>query len=321
MKHYLLNHQPQKELQAACAQQGQAPTYNARGKGRTSASPKTLTKVILVLLTMLLLPSAAWGQTTYQGGNYAPGTEGTGTWGDWNITSENVSSITQDNNSIAFSVNAGATGTITLSLTQTTNTSEKFCKATFSLWNQTGIDDNDKISLNSAQITNSDGTEIRNLKDEFSIGTTYQKFYAKTPEGGEGTKFVVTFQVNNTSQSATSHKIVSAEAITGTPYDLIVGGTTVTNVNKDNVTGIEVEGTAEVAFTPGSSPKLALNYVDLTDPIQLKNSMSSLTIDLKEPCSITTATGVAISSESDANITFTSTSSTGSLSLNRGDTR
>jgi len=62
MKHYLLNHQPQKGLQAACAQQGQAPTYNARGKGRTSASPKTLTKVILVLLTMFLLPSAAWGQ-------------------------------------------------------------------------------------------------------------------------------------------------------------------------------------------------------------------------------------------------------------------
>ena len=62
MKHYLLNHQPQKGLQAACAQQGQAPTCNARGKGRTPASPKTLTKVILVLLTMFLLPDAAWGQ-------------------------------------------------------------------------------------------------------------------------------------------------------------------------------------------------------------------------------------------------------------------
>lgn len=65
MKHYLLNHQPQKGLQAACAQQGQAPTYNARGEGHTSASPKTLTKVILVLLTMFLLPSAAWGVDEY----------------------------------------------------------------------------------------------------------------------------------------------------------------------------------------------------------------------------------------------------------------
>lgn len=68
MKHYLLNHQPQKGLQAACAQQGQAPTCNARGKGHTPASPKTLTKVILVLLTMFLLPSAAWADYTYGSG-------------------------------------------------------------------------------------------------------------------------------------------------------------------------------------------------------------------------------------------------------------
>ena len=62
MKHYLLNHQPQKGLQTACAEQGQAPTCNARGKGHTPASPKTLTRILLVLLTMFLLPSAAWGQ-------------------------------------------------------------------------------------------------------------------------------------------------------------------------------------------------------------------------------------------------------------------
>lgn len=70
MKHYLLNHQPQKGLQAACAQQGQAPTCNARGKGHTSASPKTLTRILLVLLTMLLLPNAAWGQDPAIGINY-----------------------------------------------------------------------------------------------------------------------------------------------------------------------------------------------------------------------------------------------------------
>ena len=81
MKHYLLNHQPQKGLQAACAQQGQAPTCNARGKGHTSASPKTLTRILLVLLTMLLLPSAAWGQeyisSTFSGINLGQG-EGSG---------------------------------------------------------------------------------------------------------------------------------------------------------------------------------------------------------------------------------------------------
>ena len=43
------------------------PTWGlrrAQGAGQKSATPATLTKVILVLLTMFLLPSAAWGQAT-----------------------------------------------------------------------------------------------------------------------------------------------------------------------------------------------------------------------------------------------------------------
>ena len=43
------------------------PTWGlrrAQGTGQKSATPATLTKVILVLLTMFLLPSAAWGQET-----------------------------------------------------------------------------------------------------------------------------------------------------------------------------------------------------------------------------------------------------------------
>ena len=43
------------------------PTWGlrrAQGTGQKSATPATLTKVILVLLTMFLLPSAAWGQGT-----------------------------------------------------------------------------------------------------------------------------------------------------------------------------------------------------------------------------------------------------------------
>ena len=46
------------------------PTWGlrrAQGTGHKSATPATLTKVILVLLTMLLLPSAAWGDYTYGG--------------------------------------------------------------------------------------------------------------------------------------------------------------------------------------------------------------------------------------------------------------
>lgn len=46
------------------------PTWGlrrAQGTGQKSATPATLTKVILVLLTMFLLPSAAWGQITVAG--------------------------------------------------------------------------------------------------------------------------------------------------------------------------------------------------------------------------------------------------------------
>lgn len=103
MKHYLLNHQPQKGLQAACAQQGQAPTCNARGKGHTSASPKTLTRILLVLLTMFLLPSAAWGQT-----NYPITVAGV------QVTAENSTGITGTNITGSVSYDA-STSTLTLS--------------------------------------------------------------------------------------------------------------------------------------------------------------------------------------------------------------
>lgn len=101
MKHYLLNHQPQKGLQAACAEQGQAPTCNARGKGRTSASPKTLTRILLVLLTTFLLPSAAWGVDEYTLGSgetltYNNGSRQYSSLGlVWNVTLTNIPNSTK----------------------------------------------------------------------------------------------------------------------------------------------------------------------------------------------------------------------------------
>lgn len=118
MKHYLLNHQPQKGLQAACAQQGQAPTCNARGKGHTPASPKTLTRILLVLLTMLLLPSAGWGQTDYPitvAGVQVTDANSTNITGS-NITSGTVS-FDASTNTLTLD-NAQVNGTVTTSLTE-----------------------------------------------------------------------------------------------------------------------------------------------------------------------------------------------------------
>ena len=56
------------------------PTWGlrrAQGTGQKSATPATLTKVILVLLTMFLIPSAAWGQGTITVAGNAPESDGT----------------------------------------------------------------------------------------------------------------------------------------------------------------------------------------------------------------------------------------------------
>lgn len=56
------------------------PTWGlrrAQGTGQKSATPATLTKVILVLLTTFLLPSATWGQGTITVAGNAPESDGT----------------------------------------------------------------------------------------------------------------------------------------------------------------------------------------------------------------------------------------------------
>ena len=57
MRKELLNQRPTSALR------GQAPLCKSVGTGHTSTHPSIFTKVLLVLLTMLLLPSAAWGET------------------------------------------------------------------------------------------------------------------------------------------------------------------------------------------------------------------------------------------------------------------
>ena len=78
------------------------PTWGlrrAQGTGQKSATPATLTKVILVLLTMLLLPNAAWGQDTeptiktYFSGFNDGITYANGTTGTWNLYTDSENTI------------------------------------------------------------------------------------------------------------------------------------------------------------------------------------------------------------------------------------
>ena len=87
------------------------PTWGlrrAQGTGQKSATPATLTKVILVLLTMFLLPSAAWGQATITVAGITPD-------GNGNFTGLTGVTFDASTNTLTLD-NARVTGTISSSI-------------------------------------------------------------------------------------------------------------------------------------------------------------------------------------------------------------
>lgn len=271
-------------------------------------------KLLLSLLTFV--PLCMCAQTTYQGGEYSSTNN---SWGDWTVTSDNVNvTFSSSGGTLNCYVPANLTSTIQLSLTQTQNTSEKLCALTYSPGGSS-------YSLVSAKIVSSDGqTEYTDFTTQLKVNGGSRSFAATTPiEWGEGKKLVLTCQLENTTNTAVTRAISGAKVTTGTPYDLVVGGITVTTANQDYVTGKTIwdvntqTNVPEVSYIPADG-KLKLYEAALTAPIQLGSSMSSLTIDINGSSSITTENAAAISAESAAGITFT-TSSKGSLNLKRNN--
>ena len=87
------------------------PTWGfrrAQGTGQKSVTPATLTKVILVLLTMFLLPSAAWGQATITVAGITPD-------GNGNFTGLTGVTFDASTNTLTLD-NARVTGTISSSI-------------------------------------------------------------------------------------------------------------------------------------------------------------------------------------------------------------
>ena len=209
----------------------------------------SLSRILSILvLSLAFLPSSAWGQTTYEGGNY---NSTNGSWGDWAVTGTNVEFSSSDG-ILMCNVPAGQTSTIELSLTQTQNTSEKLCALTYSPGSSS-------YSLVSAKIVSiNDPTEYTDFTTQLKENGGSRSFSATTPiDWGEGKKLVLTCQFVNESNTVATPSISGATVTTGTPYDLIVGGITVTNVNQDNITGGTTwNGSTNVPniyFTPAST--------------------------------------------------------------------
>ena len=288
MKHYLLNHQPQKGLQAACAQQGQAPTYNARGKGRTPASPKTLTRILLVLLTMLLLPSAAWGEETTYTFNRTTLSAPTGTATSnitnggsysWDIKNfyrtpfgQNISytggSVTPTNTTLGFTVSSSETITTSFDLVSSEGMTGTFVSATinYTLSN---------ISAAKVQVLKEDNNSYAPL----SYGTGTNEYTALNVAGSSATLemsnmqahagneilndnkicFRFSFDSNNSNASITINSITITT--TETSY-LTVAGIPVTSANANDILG-----DGKVSFTAAEGAnhaKLTLNNATLT---------------------------------------------------------
>lgn len=265
-------------------------------------------RLALVLSTLLLtLPQTAWGQTTYNIGTY---NSQDNTWGDWQVTASNTTLSSPGSNLLSFTVASKTTATITLTLTHPGNTSEKICSASFSYNNQdSNIPDDNKVKLLSAKIVHTQTNSESDLTDDFNKGPLYCNFYAKTPiEWSTGDKFVVTLQVNNTTDNETRHGIQAAELKTGTPYGLVVNGITVTNVNQDCVTNI----VDEVIFTPeeGSNPatlKLNEAKLDVTSAniAAIESSLGSLKVILSGANIITCGNNKAFNLAANSTLNFT----------------
>lgn len=270
---------------------------------------RKLRQLSLLLSLLLALPQTAWGQTTYNIGAYDSSNN---TWGDWQVTASNTTLSSPVNNFLSFTVANNTIATITLTLRNPGNTSEKICSASFSYNNQSGISDDNKVKLLSAKIEHTNNNSESDLTDDFTKGTLYCNFYAKTPvEWSTGDKFVVTLQVYNTTGASTDHSIQAAELKTGTPYGLVVNGITVTNVNQDNITGVANQYGNEAIFTPeGSNPAtLTLTEADFNvtsaNIAAIESSLGNLKVILSGANTITCGNNKAFNLAANSALNFT----------------
>lgn len=319
MKHYLLNHQPQKGLQAACAQQGQAPTCNARGKGRTPASPKTLTRILLVLLTTLLLPSAAWGER-YTTGSY------NNEYNTWTVNDASGEPITK-----SWSITS--TGTLP-TITYNTGTGLNIAFSTNAKQANLNFDNNNygairKLSIKFKEIPDGINPYSVTIKKDESTnvswtssksGNTYT--YIVNPRSSwESISIFLNYTGSQESADLTIESISFLTGVDGvTYYDLWVSDTEVTSLNATDIIGSNISN-GKVSFTPanGDTPAtLTLKGATINGDIQMESSADNkaLIINLDGKNEITYGTISFSNSQYHGDLTF---KGTGSLNIGGGE--
>ena len=288
------------------------PTWGlrrAQGTGQKSATPATLTKVILVLLTMFLLPSAAWGQITVAGNSpdQSGNITGTGITGTGTVTfNAETSTLTLNGATIDGSISYSGTDALTIALigenTMNCGSSSMAFVSTneVSLSFSTNSTDNGSLTISDYPSYNFDASKISTFSSKFT-------------------------QIS-CSEGLVAVSVGSGTIIISNSYRINIGGVTVTTLNADKIEGSNISGTGTVKYVhdaTNNSGTLYLTGVTISETgtaaISIPTSLLKLTINIQGSNTIKTTdnSAVIMCNRIDGSNTV-EFSGTGSLTLERG---
>ena len=317
MRKELLNHRPTSALR------GQSPLCESVGTGHTSTHPSIFTKILLVLLITLLLPSAAWADYSYGGEaltfyrfNDSNCYYHNGNQNKWYVTTDG------GYNNGLYSGFQSLKLTYERPLAGTLSDTYDYSAAVVLAGN---VSDDNVVNIKVYRLAtqnSASGTligSIHYIQNPDSNPTTYS--YSYTPEK-DNEENVVSQEFNNEFiQLAFEHQdgndvesTLSTDAITsitlnfsGTSYGLRIGNYRVTDANANDIMG---DGTASY-----DNGVLTLNGAEIGGCIYTSNA---LTIDLKGTNYIYATDSCAIkntNSTGAVDLTFKSTDGTGNLTM------
>lgn len=278
----------------------------AQGTGQKSATPATLTKIILVLLTMILLPSAAWGQITVAGIESTGGTiEGSGITGTVTFNA-GASTLTLNGATIDGSISYSGTNALTIALigenTMNCGSSSMAFVSTneVSLSFSTNSTDNGSLTISDYPSYNFDASNISTFSSKFT-------------------------QIS-CSEGLVAVSVGSGTIIISNSYQINIGGVTVTTLNADKIEGSNISGTGTVKYVhdaTNNNGTLYLTGVTISETgtaaITMPTSLRKLTINIQGSNTIKTTdnSAVIMCNRIDGSNTV-EFSGTGSLTLERG---
>ena len=285
MRKELLNQRPTSALR------GQSPLCESVGTGHTSTHPSIFTKVLLVLLAMLLLPSTAWADYTYGGealtfyrmndsnpSYYYSGSEDNKTI-EWNA---NTSAGYESNQSaytsftdLRFTYANSLTGLLNNITIVGNNTESALQDATIKVYKLTTPDATDETQR----------TQIGTISNE---GATYTYTPTEGVQGFNNEYIQLAIVPTGDNQRFYTNQIKSITlTFSGTEYDLYVGDYHVTSYNASNVLGngtVSYDAdTKKLTLTNATLKKESVQEgVTIIIPTEISSNFESeqLTIDL-----------------------------------------